>query len=436
MSVALRGKKWHYRFSHLKKTYSGVCVGCENQKDAEVYESKIKKEVESLRHHKTVASLVEDYRRELSGGVEILLINAFDVALSKPSRNNNRDTPSIRNRKSSWLDFCKFLSVKHSSIRTVDQVKKHMCEEYISYIIKNGRFDKICAYTRGANRGLRQLTSKSTIIYSHDYKLKPRTIKDYASAIKWVFTTLAEDTGMHRNPMDGIVLPSPDDPERDIFTEEELVRIREGIKYDDICRPLFTVAAMTGLTEGDICTLKWSQLNFRDRVIVRRRNKTGAYLEIPMGESLMSFIESYPRLNEYVFPELQELYDKGAISDKVKEFLDRLGIENTKKEEGYRAVSTKDLHSMRHVFCFYAGQAGIPITTVQSIVGHMTEEMTRHYSRHDNLKSKHRAIEKLPDFLLMTDSPDSIESSLRKDLADLAYSLPIDKVKEILEKYQ
>ena len=64
----------------------------------------------------------------------------------------------------------------------------------------------------------------------------------------------------------------------------------------------------------------------------------------------------------------------------IKRFLEGLNIKTVKEFENRKAISIKDLHSMRHVFCYYAGQVGISLAVVQSIVGHMTQEMTKHYS--------------------------------------------------------
>lgn len=268
-----------------------------------------------------------------------------------------------------------------------------------------------------------------------DNLLAPKTVKTIASVVKWVFNVLAEDAGVTRNPMNGVVLPAGTQVPREIFTEEELARIREGIKDDPFCHPLFTIAALTGLTEGDICTLKWDEIDQGMSVIRRKRRKTGVWLEIPLTRELEAYIFSKPRVSEFIFPDLAFMYlnNRTGVSERIKKFLDRLGIENVKKIEGRRAVSVKDLHSMRHVFCFYAGQAGIPITTVQSIVGHLTPEMTRHYSRHDTIQSKQRAMEKLPMILSLTDSGND-EAKARAKLSELAYTLPLDKVQELLKE--
>ena len=38
--------------------------------------------------------------------------------------------------------------------------------------------------------------------------------------------------------------------------------------------------------------------------------------------------------------------------------------------------------SLRHCFCYYAGMRGVPLPVVQSIVGHLTASMTKHYQSH------------------------------------------------------
>lgn len=91
ISVYLRGTHWHYRFMMSGKTYSGPCIGCENEKQAEAYEKQkrqsacvvteeIKRAKEDVRKNKTIVALVENYRRELSGGTLIALGDAYALA--------------------------------------------------------------------------------------------------------------------------------------------------------------------------------------------------------------------------------------------------------------------------------------------------------------------------------------------------------------------
>ena len=87
----------------------------------------------------------------------------------------------------------------------------------------------------------------------------------------------------------------------------------------------------------------------------------------------------------------------------MKKFLEDSGIKTTKKVPGRsRAVSIKDVHSLRHTFCYFAGVAGIPLVVVQSIVGHMTPEMTAHYTSHADRKTKREKLAALPCFKALT----------------------------------
>lgn len=118
--------------------------------------------------------------------------------------------------------------------------------------------------------------------------------------------------------------------------------IRNGINRTDelsiFCRPLFLVAAVTGLTEGDICTLKWSEISWATRMIFRKRRKTQADLAIPILSTLEHYLRSLPRESEYVFPLHAEMYLKDAslISYRIKRFLEGLNIKTVKEFENMR----------------------------------------------------------------------------------------------------
>jgi hypothetical protein len=135
--------------------------------------------------------------------------------------------------------------------------------------------------------------------------------------------------------------------------------------------------------------------------------KTGAVVEIPIMPPLLEFLKSRQGCDaEYILPEQAKMYleNPSGISYRVKKFLeDDLHITTTKKIPGRsRAVSVKDVHSLRHTFCYFAGVAGIPLVVVQSIVGHMTKEMTEHYTSHADRATKREKLAALPMFKTLT----------------------------------
>jgi hypothetical protein len=95
----------------------------------------------------------------------------------------------------------------------------------------------------------------------------------------------------------------------------------------------------------------------------------------------------------------------------------------------------KDLHSCRHTFCYYAGIAGIPLAVVQSIVGHMSPEMTKYYSAHATLEDKRRGMKQL-SFFTPKALPKPAEESERTRFRKLADTLPIETIRHFLTKYE
>ena len=80
--------------------------------------------------------------------------------------------------------------------------------------------------------------------------------------------------------------------------------------------------------------------------------------------------------------------------------------------------------------------AGIPLETVQSIVGHLTPEMTRHYMAHVTLRDKATAMKKLPSFLTLWDGPVQMlpVASPRERLISLIREIPDTEVDRLLQQ--
>ena len=121
-----------------------------------------------------------------------------------------------------------------------------------------------------------------------------------------------------------------------------------------------------------------------------------------------------------------------GVSYRIKQFLEGLGIQTTRVPEGRtRAISVKDLHSCRHTFCYFAGIAGIPLPIVQSIVGHMSPEMTKHYMAHASIEDKRRAMDQL-SFFTQDALPAAAVEPERAELHRLIDALSIEKVRTLL----
>ena len=425
------GGTWYYEFMSRGKRYFGTCEGCKNRRDAESFERSVREKALQGAGLKSVKALYETFREDLTGGEKITLDEAFDLAEQKP-RPRIPSEKHAGTKRTIWGDFLAFMHGEHSDVKNLIDVTEAHAQEYIGILQKSGRYEKSISYSRGEGKRVRTISTQNAA-----GALSPRSIRLYQMVCAEVFTLLAKDAGLQDNPFSSVRRVKSDAETREAFTAEELKLIYDNL--DDFTRPLFMMAVWTGLREGDICTLKWSDVDLESRLITRETRKTGAEVQIPISKPLFSLLTATPRTDsEYVFPHHAQMYltNSSGVSYRVKQFLEGLGIQTTRKPEGRtRAISVKDLHSCRHTFCYFAGIAGIPLTVVQSIVGHMSPEMTKHYMAHASIEDKRRAMEQL-SFFAQGALPAAVEDPERTELHSLINTLPIEHVREILELFK
>jgi integrase len=429
-------KFYHYRFMSKGKLYQGVCKGCTTERDALKYEKDVKDKINTLAKQKNVQAIIENFRDELTGGSDILLSEAFELSLKKPSKRKPSDKQKAYKR-SCWRDFYDYMTCHYPDIVKLADVKKAHAEEYIQYIRTKGRFNKQIIFK----------AKRKTATYENKIKkLSNKSCNTLHQAITEVFSKLFDDAGLIENPFIKIDKLDNESECREAFTENEIKLIAE--KADDFIYPIFAIGIKTALREGDICTLKWNEVDLIKNQITRRMLKTRRTVEIPILPDFRQYLLSLQLQSgesEYVLPEHAEMYlnNRTGVTYRVKNFLESIGIETTKKVPGRsRAISIKDVHSLRHSFCYYAGMQRIPIAIVQNIVGHMTEGMTQRYQAHVNDRDKRESLLQMPDLMGLNGSnkielTDTAQLEIeynpeRQKLIKLIDELPNDKISKVI----
>ena len=100
----------------------------------------------------------------------------------------------------------------------------------------------------------------------------------------------------------------------------------------------------------------------------------------------------------FVNPTLADYYknSKWRISRGLELIFKAAHIETSVKIEGRRTRTPEaTFHSLRHTFVSLAANAGVPLPVVQSIVGHSSTAMTRHYY-HENEDVLRQAVAAIP----------------------------------------
>ena len=421
------GGAWYYEFMQHGKRYFGTCEGAKSQRQAEAFERTVKEKAKQANGLKSVKALLETFRDDLTGGKRISLAEAFELAEQKP-RSRVPSKGHASTKRAIWGDFLAFMRGEHPDIENLIDVTDAHAQEYIALLQKSGRYEKTVSYSRGTGENVRTVTMQKS-----EGALSARTLHLYQMVCTEVFNLLAKDAGLQDNPFTSVRRAKPDAESREAFSPEELKIIFDNL--DGFTRPLFMMAVWTGLREGDICTLKWNEVDLERHLITRKTRKTRTTVQIPISDQLYTmFLATERTESEYVFPKHAAMYlaNSDGVSYRVKKFLEGLGIQTTRTPEGRtRAISVKDLHSCRHTFCYYAGLAGIPLAIVQAIVGHMSSEMTKHYQAHATLEDKRRGMERL-SFFTQDALPAVVEEPERAELRSRIGSLPIELIREML----
>ena len=207
---------------------------------------------------------------------------------------------------------------------------------------------------------------------------------------------------------------------------DELRRLLAAAKQQDNCRAktnegvnnspewhkLLLIGIYTGLRLGDCCRLDWSQINVAEGVIQIVPKKTSRHhqrmVTIPIHESLGRALISRDNYSADaqsgyhfmgpVLPVIAELYSasRWRVNDGLTRIFRAARIQTSIRIEGrHRRTPEATFHSLRHTFVSFAANAGVPLHVVQSIVGHESTAMTRHYY-HENLDALKSAVAAIP----------------------------------------
>ena len=226
--------------------------------------------------------------------------------------------------------------------------------------------------------------------------LKPAVSASYFNGTLATFRKIWKEFGRlskHRcfreNPWDGYRYKTPDVSTKRALTADEIKKLFDACRTPDE-RTLFSIGLYTGLRVGDCATLKWSEIDFARRVIVRTPIKTkrhGTAVTVPMHPDLFAELESRSKSigegSEYVLPEDARHYLAYKRCSAAVRVFDRAGLEGA------------SFHSLRHTFVSAAASAGVPLDVVRKLVGHTSAKMTDHYS-HLSDEAMQKAVASVP----------------------------------------
>ena len=303
--------------------------------------------------------------------------------LKSPNRNELAQS-TLHSKKNVWFHFAKWMEHNYLPVNDLAGVTSEAIAEYLACLRAN---------------------------------LSGSSYNSRVCVLREIFRVLADKAGLEYDPWEGVRLRPDDSHSRRELTMVELERLLMASKRADVetakksttpwrneWRKLFLVGIYTGMRLGDCCKLSWTSVNLSSGIIQLVPQKTkrhhGRIVTIPIHPALRSALEESPE-NErtgYVLATLADYYmkSKWRVGHELGRIFRSAGIVTSIQIEGRRTKTPEaTFHSLRHTFVSFAANAGVPLHIVQSIVGHESTAMTRHYY-HENEEALRQAVAAIP----------------------------------------
>ena len=273
-----------------------------------------------------------------------------------------------------------------------------------------GRFN---AYVREHHASVRDMSrvsptiAKGFLASEEARGVSAKTWNDTLLLIRSAFKQLLPAGSI--NPFMGIPTRNVETIFRQPFNAEELGAILKAAEDDPMFRPVVITGMCTAMRRGDCCTLRWKDVDLKNRFLNVKTAKTGQTVAIPIFPLLLTELEARSgNGSEYVFPEIAEHYRRTPlnITRRIRRILAAAGFKDPDTRppgkrgpkrrdpglirgavtatrdagKGKNRVSIRDFHSFRVTWVTLALSAGVPLELVQKVTGHKTAEIVlKHY---------------------------------------------------------
>jgi integrase len=263
---------------------------------------------------------------------------------------------------------------------------------------------------------LKQLGSKSAGLLSkishkdaqlfiksrHVQKYASKTIRVEAKILSSAFN-LAKKLGfIESNPFEKALAIAPikvTSSKRIEFTPDQVSKILNAADGD--WKTVILFGYFTGARLEDCASMKWSNVNFGDRLIDYVESKRGKRVVVPMSPQLdehLQTIASTDSTDPFITPSLasRESGGKSGLSERFVRIMVKAGVDPLEIEgQGKRKFRQLTFHSLRHTTNTLLANNGIDQETRMTLIGQTTKAVNSDYT-HLDLSKLRGAMAKMP----------------------------------------
>jgi len=318
--------------------------------------------------------------------------------LDSPNRPDSGES-TLRQYQFQFSAFADWMKANHGETATLRDVTKEVSEDYAGSL----------------NHG----------------RLSASTYNKHLNLLTLVFRVLKHKAKLTSNPWEEIQRKHITPQSRRELTVDELKKVCLAATGE--LKTLLALGLYSGLRLGDCATLRWGEVDLTRNIIRRIPNKTARRnpkpVMVPIHPVLSEMLAATPtrERRDCVLPEIAALYNRRTdlVTDMVQQHFKSCGLIAHKPgtgKEGKRAVVEVGFHSLRHTFVSLCRESNAPLSVVESIVGHSSPAMTRHYTHVGELAAG-RAVALLPSVIGGSKPQSNGEESITTKIHRIAKSI-------------
>lgn len=293
-----------------------------------------------------------------------------------------------------WLEDCRN-STSKSTIAKYEQVAR----EFLSFTETEklgGSISKI-----EAEHIIKFLNQKQKVC-------SPSTAKNFRRILSSIFLRAQRLGKIQANPVSlAKKIKNDDETEKRPFTLDEIKDLYK--RANPFWRFMIIAGFYTGQRMGDLVTLRWESVDFKERIITIKSRKTGQRVKIPIAAELHDHLASlYANgAHGYIWPtEAERFINAGpsGFSQEFYELMTAIGLveprDGSKKSKGVgrsgkRKCAGLGYHNLRHTFVTQLKVKGANEATARELAGHRSASINTHYT-HLPPEILNNAISSLP----------------------------------------
>ncbi len=279
-----------------------------------------------------------------------------------------------------WLDEYMTFTVRESTLEAYrdlanNQIKRFIGDKQLS-ALKTVDVQKL--YTKVKTEG--RVREHPTL----GHTLSDSVVRKVHMVLHQALDVAVREHLIPNNPTNGTTIPKCNYAEKQILCDSQLDTFLEAIKTEEYWHDFFYTEIMTGLRRGEICGLKWSDLDVNTGKLRVQRSvsvKKGGGVNIgetktdkgirsitlPQSVIERLRIRHKTAISEWIFPNLlhpEYPVSPAAAYRKLKAILKRAELPMIR------------FHDLRHTFATHAMQGGVDAKTLSGILGHTNASFT------------------------------------------------------------